>query len=151
MHGESEPRPKLVPVSFIRPYEEDIRRIVVRVVLRAGATPSQVFRCPLPHADIERYLSTTGRGDRLVLPFFKSSDGSGVEIASRYHLAGGVERQILMPTTHALPSAVRAALRAALGPSSDRVLVVSIASMEGCVEMIRSHFAYASREQRAER
>lgn len=140
-----------VAVTFIRPYEEEIRRLVVGAIVRAGATPTQVFRPPLAHGDIERYLRSTGRDDRLVVPFYKSPEDSGVDIVRRYHAAAGIERRILMPTKHALPSAVDAALASAIGGASERVLVVPIAQLAESVERIRAHFEAQQRSDASTR
>lgn len=131
----------MVPVTFIRPYEEDIRVVVARAVERAGGKVARVFRPPLRFLEISDYLAGEGRDDRLVIPFFRSKEESGVDIVRRYHVLAGVRRQILMPTKYALRHVVVAALQTALGIAHTQVLVVPVTEIERDIEAIRLHFA----------
>ncbi len=111
------------PVTFVRPYEESVRRQVMAAVEAAGGRAGRVFVDPVDVDAVRRYLERE-RDDRLVIPFHKRRDMDGIEIVAALHDAGGVARRIVMPVKFVLPSAVESMLAARLPAGvAARVLV----------------------------
>jgi hypothetical protein len=123
----------LLPVTFVRPYDEATRERVLSGLRAAGADLAKVFRDPVDVDAVRAYLLGAGRRDRLCIPYFARGGTTGLELLAALHDVG-TERRIVMPVKIASPTLVRQQIERALGTAADRVLVLSVDDIEGTAE-----------------
>jgi hypothetical protein len=114
---------------FVRPEDEATRARVAEALERAGTQVAQVFRTPFDVEAVRTYLRGPGRSDAVVIPYSTGGSPSAVELAAALCEIDGAPRHLVMTTRTASASAVREALRRALGPREAGVFVVTLSDL----------------------